>query len=305
MKAVVLPSYGEPENLEIREIDEPSPGPNEIKVHVVAASINPIDWKLRSGAYQKYMPLDLPAILGRDVSGEVAAVGPRVTNFKVGARVLGLVNKGYADYVVAPVGSWAEVPKKMDLVDAAALPLVLLTGAQLVEEAADVEKGDVVLVTGATGSVGRVAVFCARARGATVWAGVRGNHEAKATTLGVHGVVALDDDREIEALPMFDALADTVGGETTQRLLRKLKPGARIGSIVGEPAGAKERGLVVRTMLTRPDAARLAELAAVVADGELVIPIAKRFPLSEAAEAQRFAEQGGVGKVLLTTRAPS
>jgi NADPH:quinone reductase-like Zn-dependent oxidoreductase len=304
MKAVVLPSYGKPENLEIRDIDEPSPGPNEIKVHVVAAGINPIDWKLRSGAYQKYWPLDLPAILGRDVAGEVVAVGSRVTNFKVGARVLGLINKGYADYVVAPVGAWAEVPKKLDLVEAAALPLVLLTGAQLVEEAADFEKGDVVLVTGATGSVGRVAVFCAKARGATVYAGVRGDHEVEAIKLGVHGVIALDDDREIDEAPSFDALADTVGGETTQRLLRKLKLGGRIGSTVGEPPGAKDRALVVHAFVTRPDAARLAELAAAVAAGQLVIPIAnKRFPLAEAAEAQRIAEGGGVGKVLLTTGA--
>jgi NADPH:quinone reductase-like Zn-dependent oxidoreductase len=303
MKAVVLPSYGEAERLEIRDIAEPSPGPNEIKVRVAAAGINPVDWKQRSGVLQKYMPLDLPAILGRDVAGEVVAVGPRVTNFKVGARVLGFVNKGYADYVVAPVGAWAEVPRKLDLVDAAALPLVLLTGAQLVEEAADVKRGDVVLVTGATGSVGRVAVFCAKARGATVYAGVRSEHEVEATKLGVHGVVALDDDRQLEDLPPLDALADTVGGETTQRILRKLKPGARIGSTVGEPATAKERGFTVKAFLTRPDAARLAELAAAVADHELLIPIAKRFPLGEAAEAQRLAEKGGVGKVLLTTDA--
>jgi NADPH:quinone reductase-like Zn-dependent oxidoreductase len=303
MKAVVLPSYGAPENLEIREIDEPTPGPSEIKVRVAAAGINPIDWKLRSGAYQKHWPLDLPTILGRDVAGEVVAVGSRVTNFKVGARVLGFVNKGYADYVVAPVGAWAEVPKKLDLVDAAALPLVLLTGAQLVEEAADVKKGDVVLITGATGSVGRVAVFCAKARGATVYAGVRAEHEVEATKLGVHGVVALDDDREIDELPPLDALADTVGGETTQRILRKLKPGARIGSTVGETAGNRDRAFVVHAMLTRPDAGRLAELAAAVANGDLVIPIAKRFPLVQAAEAQRLAEQGGVGKVLLTTGA--
>jgi NADPH:quinone reductase-like Zn-dependent oxidoreductase len=303
MKAVVLPSYGEAERLEIREIAEPTPGPNEIKVRVVAAGINPVDWKQRSGRLAKYMPLDLPAILGRDVAGDVVAVGSRVTNFKVGARVLGYVNKGYADYVVAPVGAWAEVPKKLDLVDAAALPLVLLTGAQLVEEAADVKKGDVVLVLGATGSVGRVAVFCAKGRGATVYAGVRGEHEVEATKLGVRGVVALDDDRQIEELPPIDALADTVGGETTQKVLRKLKPGARIGSTVGEPASAKERGFVVKAFLTRPDAARLAELAAAVANHELVIPIARRFPLGEAAEAQRLAEKGGVGKVLLTTDA--
>jgi NADPH:quinone reductase-like Zn-dependent oxidoreductase len=305
MKAVVLPSYGEADRLEIRDIAEPTPGPNEIKVRVAAAGINPVDLKLRSGMYKAYMPLDLPAILGRDVSGEIVSLGPDVKGFKVGERVLGFVRNGYADFVVAPVGSFAEVPPKLDLIDAAALPLVLLTGAQLVEDAADVKKGDTVLVTGATGSVGRVAVFAAKARGATVYAGVRAEHEVEAAKLGLHGVVALDDDRQIEDLPMLDVLADTVGGETTQRLLRKLKPGARIGSVVGEPAHAKERGFAVRAFMARPDAARLAQLVADVAAGELVIPIAGRFPMEEVVEAQRMAEKGGVGKVLLTTGAPA
>src|SRR5207249_2786658 len=133
---------------------------------VAGASINPIDWKLRTGAYQKYMPLELPAVLGRDVSGTVVAVGPGVTGFPVGARVLGLVNGGYAEIVVAPVEAWAPVPAKLDLADAGALPLVVLTGTQLAEDAAGVREGEVLLVTGATGGVGRAAVFAAQARGA-------------------------------------------------------------------------------------------------------------------------------------------
>jgi NADPH:quinone reductase-like Zn-dependent oxidoreductase len=300
MKAIVLPEYGPPTALVLRDVPEPTPGPGELKVRVVAAGINPIDWKLRGGAYKAYMPLELPAVLGRDVSGEVVALGAGVSSPRVGARVLGFVNHGYAELVVAPAGSWAEAPPALDLVDAAALPLVLLTGAQLVEEAADVHAGQTVLVTGATGGVGRVAVFAAKARGATVYAGVRGVHEVEAAKLGVHGVVALDDDRQLETLPPLDALADTVGGATTQKLLGKLKPGGRIGSVVGEPAGAKELGLVVRAFLTHPDAARLGALAAEVAAGRLVIPIVKRFPLAQAAQAHALAEKGGIGKVLLT-----
>jgi NADPH:quinone reductase-like Zn-dependent oxidoreductase len=213
--------------------------------------------------------------------------------------VAGLVNQGYAEYVVADVGAWAEVPDGLDLVDAAALPLVLLTGAQLAEQATDVRAGQSVLVTGATGGVGRAAVFAAKKRGAIVYAGVRGIHEVAASKLGVHAVVALDDDREIEKLAPLDALADTVGGPTTQKLLGKLKPGARIGSVVGEPAGAKERGFAVHGFMAKPDSKRLGELIADVAAGELVIPISKRFPLAEAAQAQALAEKGGVGKVLL------
>jgi NADPH:quinone reductase-like Zn-dependent oxidoreductase len=300
MKAIVLPEYGPPSALVLRDIAEPTPGPGEIEVRVAAAGVNPIDWKLRSGAYHAYMPLELPAVLGRDVSGEVVAVGPGVTDFAVGARVLGFVTRGYAELVVAPAGNFAEVPPGLDLIDAAALPLVLLTGAQLVEDAASVKAGDTVLVTGATGGVGRSAVFCALARGATVYAGVRGKHEVEAAKLGVHGVVALDDDRQLETLPALDVLADTVGGATTQKLLGKLKPGARIGTVVGEPAGAKERGFVVSGFLAHPDSKRLGALVAEVAAGRLVIPIAKRFPFADVAKAHELAEKGGVGKVLLT-----
>jgi NADPH:quinone reductase-like Zn-dependent oxidoreductase len=300
MRAIVLPEYGPPSALALKDVPEPQPGPGEVKVRVVAAGLNPIDWKLRSGSYKAYWPLQLPAVLGRDVSGQVVAVGSGVTSPRVGERVIGLVNHGYAEFVVAPITAWAEAPAGMDLVDAAALPLVLTTGSQLVETAADVSKGETVLVTGALGSVGRVAVFCAKARGAYVYAGVRTAQAAEAAKLGVAGVVALDDDRAIEALPALDALADTVGGPTTQKLLAKLKTGGRIGSVVGEPQGAKERGLAVRAFMAHPDSKRLAELAADVGARRLTIPIAKRFPLAEAAKAHALAEKGGVGKILLT-----
>jgi NADPH:quinone reductase-like Zn-dependent oxidoreductase len=299
MKAVVLTAYGDVDKLELREVPDPKVGPGEIKVRMVGASINPVDWKQRSGAIAKYMPLDLPAALGRDASGEVVEVGAGVTAFKVGARVLGRVMGGYAELVVAPVDSWADVPAKMDLADAGALPLVLLTGAQLIEEAAKVAKGQLVLVTGAVGSVGRVAVYVAKARGAKVYAGVRRKQKAEAAKLGADVVVALDDADELGPLPQFDAIADTVGGETIQKLLAKVKSGGTIGSVVGEPAGAKERGLIVRGMLTHSDPKRLGELARAVADGRLVIPIARRFPLARAGEAQKVAEAGAGGKVVL------
>jgi NADPH:quinone reductase-like Zn-dependent oxidoreductase len=266
---------------------------------MAGASINPVDWKLRSGVLKTIMPLVFPAVLGRDASGEVVEVGPGVTRFKVGDRVMGLVNGAYAEFVVAPTEAWAAVPAKMDLVDAAALPLVLLTGAQLVEDAVQPRKGDVVLVTGAVGSVGRAAVFVAKANGARVWAGVRGAQEVEAAKLGADGVVSLDSDAEVAKLPLLDAIADTVGGPTLARAFGRLKPGAIIGSVVGEPAGAKERGFVVRGGMTHPDAARLSALAQAVADGKLVIPIVKRLPLAQAREAQALAEHHAGGKVIL------
>lgn len=296
MKAVLLTAFGDVDKLEVRDVPEPKAGPNAIKVRVAGAGINPIDWKIRNGARK----MDLPLILGRDASGEVVEVGPGVTAFKVGARVMGLVWGAYAEFVVAPADVWVEVPAKMDLVDAGALPLVLTTGAQLVEEAVRPREGEVLLVTGAVGGVGRTAGYVAKTRGCRVWAGVLRRQRAEAEKFGAEGVVALDDEADVGRIPQLDAIADTVDGDTIKTLLGKVKPGGTIGSVLGEPAGAKERGLVVRAFMSHPDAERLAGLARAVAEGKLAIPIAKRFPLTEVRAAQKLAEQGAGGKVVLT-----
>jgi NADPH:quinone reductase-like Zn-dependent oxidoreductase len=156
-----------------------------------------------------------------------------------------------------------------------------------------------VLVTGALGGVGRTAAWVAKQRGAKVLAGVRGKQVAEAQELGLDGVVALDDDTALAQLAPVDRIADTVGGETIQRCLSKLKAGGTIGSVVGEPASAKERGFKVNAFMAHPDSVRLAELAEAIAAGKFRIPIGQRLPLAEAAAAQTLAEKGGIGKVLL------
>jgi NADPH:quinone reductase-like Zn-dependent oxidoreductase len=299
MKAIVLTEYGDASKLVLRELPEPKAGPGELAVKVAAASLNPVDWKLRSGALKAYMPLELPAVLGRDVAGEVVALGAGVTGFKVGDRVLGMVQHGYAELVAAPAAGFALVPEGLDLRDAAAIPVVGLTGAILVEEALDVRPGQTVLVTGAVGGVGRSAVYAAKARGAEVIAGVRTKQLAEARKLGAASVVALDDDAAIAALPPLDAVADTVGGPTQAKVTARVKPGGVVACVVGPAPGDPARGVVGRAAGGRPDGKRLAGLAKAVQAGELRLPVARRFPLAEAAEAHRFAEGGGVGKVLL------
>lgn len=300
MKAVVMVGYGDVDKLELADVEEPEPGPREIKVKVCAAGINPVDCMLRRGELQSRMPLELPAILGRDVAGEVVEVGWQVTNFRKGDRVMGLVQQAYAEYVVGSVDAWAKLPDGMDLLSAGALPLVGLTGAQLAEEGVDPKRGDVVLVTGAVGAVGRVAVFTAKQRGARVIAGVRATQRREAEALGVDDVVALDDERDIERLPALDAIADTVDGSTVRRLFRKVKSGGVVGSVLGEPVEAKERGLRVRSIRAHLDPKRLEQLGQCVAEGALRIPIERTFPLTQARDAQHLAEEHGVGKVLLT-----
>ena len=300
MKAIVLTGYGDVDRLEMREVPEPRAAAGELKVRMSASSVNAVDWKIRRGDMKAWMPVDFPHILGRDTSGEVVEVGSQGTGFKVGDRVLGLVRQAYAEYVTAPLDAWALLPPKLDLKDAAALPVVALTGAQLIEEAVRPRRNDLLLVTGAVGSVGRAALHAATKLGARVIAGVRKGQVPEAAKLGVESVVALDDPAMVDRIPLLDSIADTVGGETVARLLPRVKRGGTIGSVLGEPSGAKERGLLVRAIQTHADSKRLAALAQAVVAGELVIPIGGRFPLSNAREAHRLAERGGTGKVLLT-----
>jgi NADPH:quinone reductase-like Zn-dependent oxidoreductase len=301
MQAIVLSEYGDPNRLELRDRPEPEPGAGQIKVRVASAGLNPVDWKLRSGALQKVMPLELPAILGRDAAGEVVRVGAGVTAFKEGDHVLGLVNGGYAQYVVAAEEAWAKLHEGLTSKDAGGLPLALLTGDQLAEATLGPSAGAglTVLVTGALGGVGRVAAWSIRQRGARVLAGVRSKQVDEAKSLDVDGVVALDDDNELAELSDLDCVADTVGGETLVKLLPKIKRNGTIGSVLGEPKGARARGLLVSSIMSHPDSARLTLLAGAVAAGSLAIPIAKRFPLAEASAAHALAERGGIGKVLL------
>lgn len=299
MKAVVLKGYGGVEHLELTEVAEPSPGPKDLKVRVAAIGINPIDYKARRGDLRGWMPLELPAVLGRDVAGEVVARGADVSGFEVGDRVLGLVSSAYAELVVAPAEAFAKMPPELEMEEAASLPLVGLTGAQLIEEAAQVRDDQTVLVTGAVGGVGRVAVFVARQRGARVLAGVRSSQRQAAEALDVETIHALDDPDDLAHLPSLDAIADTVGGEALDGVLDKLAPTGTLGTVLGEPPRARERGLSVRPMLTHPDSRRLAELAQSLALGRLVLPIHERFALEDIRRAHAVAESPGTGKVVL------
>jgi NADPH:quinone reductase-like Zn-dependent oxidoreductase len=205
----------------------------------------------------------------------------------------------YAERVVAKDEAWAEVPEGLNLQDAAALPLVTLTGSQLVEESLAPRPSATILVTGALGSVGRTAVFAAKRLGVTVWAGVRRNQKDAAEALGADGVVALDDESDCRRLPALDGIADTVGAPVTERLLDRVRKGGVIASVASDPKGAQEHGIEVRHHWAHPDPQRLAALVRAVAEGALVIPIARRFPLAQIREAQQFAEQGAGGKVIV------
>ena len=300
MKAVLLRGYGDVSQLSYEDVPEPLAAAGEVLVKTIAVSINPIDWKLRRGDLKEMMPLEFPTILGRDLSGEVVALGEGVEGLKVGERVFGLVNRSYAEYVLCKPVDLARTPENLDGIDAAALPLVLLTGSQVIEVGVRPRPGEIILITGAIGGVGRTAVHVAKQHGAHVIAGVRSSQRVEAEGLGADRVIALDDLKEIADLPELDAVADMVGHETIDRILPRIKKNGVLATVLGAPPSAEGRDLRVVTIWAQPDSVRLEELGREVARGVFSIPISKRVKLSQIREAQQLAEKGGIGKILLT-----
>jgi NADPH:quinone reductase-like Zn-dependent oxidoreductase len=246
------------------------------------------------------MPLDLPAILGRDLSGEVVKAGGSVKGFKEGMRVMALTNRTYAEYTAAKAQLLAPIPDALSFEQAAALPLVTTTGSQLIERAVKAQAGQTILVTGALGGVGRTAVHVARKHGARVFAGVRTSEKGQAAELKADQVVAIDSEKEINALHDLDAIADTVGGKTIQQLLKTIRKDGVLGSVLGKPEGAEKYDIRVEAFMAQSDAPRLQQLAEDVARNEFVIPIAKTMQLKDIQEAHRLAEGGGVaGKIVI------
>ena len=299
MKAVVVHQYGGPEVLKFEEYPNPVPGPGEVLVRVAATSVNPIDCKRRAGLTKDFYPIKFPGLIGVDVAGTVVKIGPGVEGFSVGGQVFAMADDTYAELCVVKAAILAKVPMGFDLIQAAALPLVTTTGNQLLL-ATGIRVGQNVLVVGAAGNVGRSVVFTAKALGATVIAGVLTRQIDDAKTVGADQVVATDDDTAIANLPPLDAVADTVGGRTAEKLISKVKPGGVYASVVGAPKNAAEYPSVKVVAVFSKFARKTLEfMAEAVRDGKLVIPISKKLPLSQAAQAQAAAEKGGIGKILL------
>jgi NADPH:quinone reductase-like Zn-dependent oxidoreductase len=300
MKAVVLHEYGGPDKLIYEDVADPVAGRGQVLVRVMASSVNPIDYKLRSGAMKEYQPLELPTILGRDISGIVREIGVGVSGFAPGDKVMALGDKAYAELAVVEASDLVHVPEKLDVVHAAALPLVATTGEQLITRGTKIQSGQTVLVAGAVGGVGRSAVWTAKKAGAIVIAGVKKSQVKEAEALGADQVLALDDKSAMEKLGLIDAVADTVGHETAEMLLGKVKQGGVFASVLGPPGNAKMHPTVkIEAVRVVPDARMLKVLAEAVVAGKLVIPIDRMVPLADAGEAQAAAEKGGIGKVLL------
>jgi NADPH2:quinone reductase len=298
MRVIQFDRYGAPDVLHLAEVDAPNPGAGQIQVQVVAIGVNPADFKWRQGMFRERVPLQLPHVVGYDVAGFVNAVGPGVTSFHVRERVVASVRSAYAEFAIADEKACASVPDGLDLAIAASLPCAALTGVQMIEDAVRPRKGQAVLITGATGAVGRFAMHAALALGARVVAAVRSTYFDEALELGAHEVISLEGENS-EGLS-FDHVADTVGGPAVAALCRQLAQGGSIITVSTTPIDPTGLPATPTFFAYRTDGVRLGRIIEQVAAGDMTMPIALRLPLASAAEAHRLMERGGLrGKIIL------
>lgn len=332
MKAVRLHGFGGPEVLRYEDAPVPTLKPGEVLVRVHAVGINPPDWYLREG-YKTLPPawqpvIALPAIPGTDVSGVVEAVASDVDGFSAGDEVFGMIrfpsfgdSAAYAEYVAAPATDLARKPAGIDHVRAAGAPMALLTAWQfLVALGHDHPNplqpqmhrpvpldGKTVLVNGAAGGVGHFAVQVAKSQGAHVIAVASGGHESFLRDLGADAFIDYTKGAPEDVVHDVDLVLDTLGGPTTGRFLKTLKPGGALFPVfplgfTGAEEAAKQ-GFTVSATQVRSDGAQLAELAQLLDAGTIRVAVDGTYPLADACAAHERAARGHIrGKIVLTVR---
>lgn len=308
MRAAVIDAFGGPEGIRVRPCAIPEPGAGELLVRVYAAGINPIDWLTRAGRGVDVPAF--PAVLGWDLCGYVVLAGPGRGRFAPGAFVFGLsrfpgLAGAYADYAVVPEGDLALAPGGIDPSGVAAAPMAALTAWQSLYQLARVTTGQRVLVHGAAGGVGHIAVQLAKARGAEVFATASPQNHVFVSSLGADHVIDYRTDWIGKRARDLDVILDPLGGPEFAKLVRALRPGGTIVTLKGrDPAhdAAVRAGVRVAYTYVAPNGATLEQIAGLMADGTVRVHVERTFGLDEIGEAHAIGEQGhGRGKLAVLT----
>jgi NADPH:quinone reductase-like Zn-dependent oxidoreductase len=315
MRAIAISEYGGPDRLELTDMPEPIVGPDSVLIRVKAAGVNPVDAGIRRGGLAERIPCFLPLIPGWDAAGVVEQVGPAVEEFAPGDEVLGYLRKDfvrdgtYAELAVARSFHFARRPRSLSWEEAGALPLAGLTALQLVRDALALQRGERILIHGASGGVGGFAVQIAKAGGAHVIAVASAASHDHVRDLGADELIDYTEQDVVEVVRErhpdgIEVVADLVGGDAQTRSADVLQEGrGRLGSIITPPDRDlfAARGQAAHYVFVRPDRAGLETLGAMADAGELRVPIAAALPLEEAGAAHEQIETRHTrGKIVLT-----
>ncbi|MFE5872812.1 NADP-dependent oxidoreductase [Streptomyces roseifaciens] len=290
MKRVSFAEFGGPDVLQLVDAEEPHAGPGQIRVAVRAAGVNPIDWRIREGQFQKVRPVELPAGVGQDASGVVDEVGEGVGGVEVGDHVFGRGSCTYAEFAV--LSAWARMPEGLTFEEAAGYPSVVETGLRILREVG-VRSGQTLLVSGAAGGVGSAVLQIARDRGITVIGTAGAANQDYLRGLGadatMYGEGWVERVRQLGRVGRVDAALDLAGSGVIRELIELTGDPRKVISIADLTApqlGARYSGVTGNV----PEA--LAEAAGLISRGRLHIPVAKSYTLAEAAAAHTDSRAG-------------
>jgi len=329
MRAMTLRAYGPPDVLHEEDVPKPTPSARDLLVRVHAASVNPVDCKIRSGGQRNIIRYTFPWVLGLDVSGVVEAVGSSVTGFRAGDEIWSTPTHRrpgtYAEYVCIDEREASIKPKNITHEEAASIPLVGLTAYQCIVEKGRLAKGETVLVHAGSGGVGAFAVQLSKHLGANVITTCSAKNEAFVRELGADRVIDYTKESFADVLSDVDLVLDSVGESAYDGNLRVTKRGGRISNItIDVPAHVERYGpfwslftlagrfayvhvhpwlvkrIKLRHVVKRSDGKQLAEIAKLVEAGAIKPTIDRVLPLAEAAEAHRLSETNRArGKIVL------
>ena len=306
MKALIYDGYGGLDVMRLADVPDPEPGPGDVLVEVHAASINPIDWKVRAGLLRGRMELDFPDVAGRDLSGVVVAAGDNVADFAVGDAVFGTCPPNrwgsHAELVAVDTRVLAMKPDSVSHVDAGSIALVGHTALIALEKTAEIGEGARVLIHAGAGGVGAFAIQYCKSRGATVYATCSAKNADFVAGLGANEVIDYRTQDFAAAVSDLDVVYDTMGGETHVRSYRVLKPGGLLVCLNAAPIPDEKPRDDIRVEIPvvtylRAGAERIAEL---MVSGAVQATVGSVFPFDEALDAYRLSETGHArGKIVL------
>jgi len=312
MKAVQYNRYGGVDVLEINDnTSKPHPSKDQILIEVYAASINPIDWKVREGYFKDAAPLKFPVTIGGNFSGMVVELGKEVKEFKIGDEVYGQVlvlNGGsgsLAEFAASNTANTARKPKSLNHLEGASLPLVGVSALQAIEQHINLKAHQKILIHGGAGGIGSIAIQLAKSKGAYVATTVSADSIEFVKKLGADEAIDYQKEAFEDKLKDFDAVFDTVGGETTDKSFKVLKKGGVLVSMLGQPNPelAKQYGVIAIGQNTDSSAKNLTRLAQLVDEGTIKPQVDKVFSLDKAKKAFDYAEKGHPkGKVVINIK---